>query len=113
MMDEKGKHFAFILTKTYFRFATPTIASSIPSLHVHARVLKIPSSHIEYNPNKDELGEGAQGTAFKAKWKTTDVVFKKLKRHKNEAEREAFLNELTVWRCCFDSFISILCRSNV
>jgi hypothetical protein len=83
----------------------PTVASSIPALHVHARVLKIPPSHIEYNPDKDELGEGSQGTAFKAKWKTTDVVFKKLKRHKNEDEREAFLNELTVWRHVLFCFV--------
>jgi serine/threonine protein kinase len=80
-------------------------------------VLKIPSSNIEYNPDKDELGEGSQGTAFKAKWKNNNVVFKKLKRHKNESERQEFLNELTVWRhVLFVNFIHlfpILCCSNV
>lgn len=61
-------------------------------------VLHINSSEIQYEM-KDELGRGAQGVAYKAKWKVTDVVFKKLFfKNMDFQERQEFLRELQVWR---------------
>lgn len=62
-------------------------------------VLKINLSEIKYEL-KDEIGRGAQGKAYKAKWKVTDVVFKKLSIEKrmDPQERQEFLRELQVWR---------------
>lgn len=49
--------------------------------------------------DQDTIGEGNQGTAYKAKWKVTEVVFKKLRFSSTDNnDREQYLRELQVWR---------------
>lgn len=74
----------------------------------NSSVLIIASSDVIYD-EEDILGAGAQATVYRAKWQSSDVVFKKLHyQHDSEEEHKQFYQELEVWRFVFITFIIYL-----